>query len=50
MSDPSDCLLGALTLTAIKHLGDGAVVVEADQRALPRVALGMRDSGTARQH
>jgi hypothetical protein len=35
MSDPSECLLGALTLTAIKHLGDDAVVVAEDDTLCP---------------
>jgi hypothetical protein len=35
MSDPSECLLGALSLTVIKHLGDDAVVVDEDNALCP---------------
>jgi hypothetical protein len=35
MSDPSECLLGALTLTVVKHLGDSAVVVDDDDSLCP---------------
>jgi hypothetical protein len=35
MSDPAECLLGALTITAIKHLGDSAVVVAEDHTLCP---------------
>jgi hypothetical protein len=35
MSDPSECLLGALSLTVIKHLGDSAVVVAEDDTLCP---------------
>jgi hypothetical protein len=35
MSDPAECLLGALTLTALKHLGDDTVVVAEDDTLCP---------------
>jgi len=35
MSDPSEHLLGALTLTAIKHLGDNALVIGEDNTLCP---------------
>jgi len=35
MSEASECLLGALTLTVIKHLGDNAVVVAEDDTLCP---------------
>jgi hypothetical protein len=35
MSDPAECLLGALTPTAVKHLGDSAVVVDENDTLCP---------------
>jgi len=35
MSDPSECMLGALSLTVIKHLGDSAVIVAEDNTMCP---------------
>jgi hypothetical protein len=39
--DPSQSkLLGALTLTALKHLGEATLVVDEDNAPLPRLADG----------
>jgi len=35
MSDPSECLLAALSLTVIKHLGDDTLVVAEDNTLCP---------------